>query len=159
MEPDVRLPRVIENDCDYVDELRKSFDEYNKWIDYFTTKHAKIVLMMSNGIEKEPNWDSLKNEVKQIEDDILEAISEYYSGEIVKAQRKIFEILNDLKQEDKLSFLVSDIDGSYATRGVAPFDDLQVKVPDYKEKYHCRQLKRDCRNAQKEKIKFVQKAN
>ena len=24
---------------------------------------------------------------------------------------------------------------------------------------HCRQLKRDCRNAQKEKIKFVQKAN
>lgn len=25
--------------------------------------------------------------------------------------------------------------------------------------HHCRQLKRDCRNAQKEKIKFVQKAN
>ena len=27
------------------------------------------------------------------------------------------------------------------------------------KRLHCRQLKRDCRNAQKEKIKFVQKAN
>lgn len=135
MEPDVRLPRVIENDCDYVDELRKSFDEYNKWIDYFTTKHAKIVLMMSNGIEKEPNWDSLKNEVKQIEDDILEAISEYYCGEIIRAQQGIYKILKRLIDGDELSFLVSDIDKSYATRGVAPFLDLQMKILDCSELY------------------------
>ena len=39
------------------------------------------------------------------------------------------------EKEDELSFLVSDIDSSYATRGVAPFPDLQIKILDCSELY------------------------
>ena len=130
---DVWLPRVIENDCDYVDELRKCFDEYNKWIDNTFIKHVDDALNLKGKSDLIPNWKDIKKEIEEIEKQIIIAINEYYYGKIAKAQKRIRIILRKLKSEDELSFLISDIDESYATRLLAPFPDLHC--PNNEELY------------------------
>lgn len=133
--PYVYLPRVIENDCDYIDELHKSFNEYNQWLNSHINYLVEELLPLSDGIASEPDWKQLKKETRKIEEDIIIATEKYYCGELIKAQQIVCEILKKLINIDEISFLVSDINKSYATRGIAPFNALHTKIIDYSELY------------------------
>ena len=74
---------------------------------------------------------SLVDDVKVICKKVMEAFDSAKVGDIKTAEKLIEEILEEYKS---LSFAVTELDKSYAFRGVAPFDKLrQSRVP--KEEY------------------------
>lgn len=111
------LPIVVEKDSDYVKELSIVLKKYH---DFLCNKVA---------FKDEPN---LLKEIEFNIDRINCAIENYYRGDIVKSKLLINEILEQYKSDDE-NFFVSELDKSYAFRGIAPFVDLQTDY--YEQEY------------------------
>lgn len=107
------LPICIDKDCDYITNL---YDKLNKYSDF--TKTIKNIPRIA--IENIENNCSL----------IKKSMELYYNADIDGAKKKIYEILKKYKDN---SFIVSNLDKSYAFRGIAPFQDLHSEG--YAEKY------------------------
>lgn len=129
------LPVVIDNDFQYKEKLKEYFQKYNEWMDNFITNELPLALSSSGRKDLQPNWDAERTEIISIEEGILAAIDDYYSGQIFAAQSKVYGIMEKLISSDELNFLVSDIDRSYSTRLVAPFPDLHHPIIDNKNAY------------------------
>lgn len=108
------MPREVNNNEDYINELTKIFEKYKKQINKIAFKYEKNLV---NDVEKNCN-------------EILKALETYLSGNKDKAKLIISGLINSYIDNP---FWVSDLDKSYAFRGVAPFVDLHSKG--YKEIY------------------------
>lgn len=115
------LPIQIEYDSDYYVQLQQKFLEY--------CEHVNEDLPVWNSFNNSQHricWDAnyIKQQVKKICDNILHAIQLYYHGDIKQAQNVISEIIRGIQQHDQNNFFISNIDCSYATRGIVPFSFL-----------------------------------
>ncbi len=111
------LPIVIKKDSDYIKELSIVLKKY---YDFLYNKVA---------FKDEPN---LLKEIEYNINKINCAIENYYKGDIVKSKLLIKEILEQYKSNNQ-NFFVSELDKSYAFRGIAPFVDLQTN--NYEQEY------------------------
>lgn len=98
--------------------------------------------------------DNLVDDVKNICQKVINAFEAAKSGENENAEKIIAEIIEDYK---KYSFAVSDLDKSYAFRGIAPFKELRQNWVDLK--VYEDMLEGDLnfleRELQKQKNKFI----
>lgn len=102
------IPFEADNNEDYEKKLKDELEGFIKEID-------------RPAFRKE---GSLVDDVKVICKKVIEAFDAAKIGDIKKAEKIIEEILEEYK---KFPFAVSELDKSYAFRGIAPFDDLQQK--------------------------------
>lgn len=108
------MPRIVSNNDDYIDELKKLFEEYKKEIQKIAFKYEENLV------------DDIKNNC----DRIIKALRIYLSKDTNNAKIIISSLI---KQYIEDPFWVSELDKSYAFRGLAPFADLHSE--DYEEKY------------------------
>lgn len=130
------LPVLIDDDSQYRGKLKECFQEYNIWAENYIVNDLKSALCASNQVDLQPDWCAEKVAIEFIEDEILSAIDNYYSGGIFQAQEKLYKLIKGLISSDELDFFVSDIDRSYCTRLVAPFPDLHHPIIDNSEEYN-----------------------
>lgn len=108
------MPRKVDNNDEYINGLKKIFKDYKKEMN-------KIAFKYNDDLVKDVNHNC---------DEILQALKIYLDGDKDKA-KSIITLLIERYMED--TFWVSDLDKSYAFRGVAPFVDLHSEG--YKETY------------------------
>lgn len=109
------IPFEADNNEDYEKKLKDKLDAFAKEID-------------RPAFRKE---GALVDDVKFICKKVMDAFDASKIGDIAKAEKIVEEILEEYKS---LSFAVTELDKSYAFRGIAPFDKLKQKwVP--KEEY------------------------
>lgn len=106
-----KLPISLDYDFEYHNELIKKLNKYIKEI---------------REIEHFPN-DIIKSTRENIKL-ITESLSYYYNANIEMAKKNIHQLLNKYKNN---SFIISDIDSSYAFRGLASYDDLKDQGYEY----------------------------
>ncbi|PVE15299.1 hypothetical protein DDA98_10735 [Clostridium perfringens] len=109
------MPKYVENNDSYITELKKIFFKYKKEMQKIAFKHE----------------EDLADEVINNCNMILEALTVYLDGDENKAKKIIKSLI---KKYINNPFWVSDLDKSYAFRGVAPFEDLHSEG--YEEKYN-----------------------
>lgn len=102
------IPFEADNNEDYEKKLKDKLNAFAKTID-------------RPAFRKE---GELVNDVKNICKKVMEAFDESKTGNIKEAEKIVEEILNEYKG---LSWAVTELDKSYAFRGVAPFDELREK--------------------------------
>ena len=105
-----------------------------KSVDLIVTDPPYLINYKSNRRVVKEKFDRIQND-KNAEQIIQDALSEYYR--ILKDDSAIYMFCS----WHHIEFFKTEFEKYFNLKN------------------HCRQLKRDCRNAQKEKIKFVQKAN
>ena len=101
---DFTMPIKLDYDKDYYLKLKEGLSSYKNYI-------------------KNIN-DISENAIKNVEDNvklIIKSVEDYYNADIAKAKDKIIKLL---KKYTLNSFIISELDKSYAFRGVAPFSDL-----------------------------------
>lgn len=109
------IPFEADNNEDYEKKLKDELDAFIREIDRPAFRKER----------------SLVDDVKVICKKVIEAFDTAKIGDIKTAEKLIEEILEEYK---KFPFAVSELDKSYAFRGIAPFDELkQSWVP--KEEY------------------------
>lgn len=94
------LPVRIQNDNDYLQELKNKYKEYKELLEKSSVPEKKI------------------EKVDNICSNIVKAVRLYYNGKILSAQNAISEILKEYKNNE---FIISDMDSNYAFRGMIPF--------------------------------------
>lgn len=99
------MPRVVNDNDTYIKELKGIFENYKKEIQKIAFKHE----------------GNLVEDVTNNCDMILEALNTYFTGDKSKAKQKIVSLIKNYIDNP---FWVSDLDKSYAFRGIAPFADL-----------------------------------
>lgn len=99
------MPKKVHRNKDYIHELKKLLESYEK-------EMQKIAFKYEDGLERD---------VKQNCELILQALSKYLDGDKKDAEQIISSIIKKYIEDP---FWVSDLDKSYAFRGVAPFFDL-----------------------------------
>lgn len=111
------LPIEIDKDKDYIKKLKIIFYNY---INYIKNKKAF------------EEYIGIADQIEEITQNILDAMKKYYIGDITYACKLIKELLEKyiLIEND---FFVSELDKSYAFRGIAPFVNLRYNYHDYKE--------------------------
>lgn len=97
---------VADNNKDYEEKLREKLSEFKKEID-------------RPAFEKE---DNLIADVNNICDKVVNAFDAAKSGKSDEAEKMVAEILKDYKQ---YPFAVSELDKSYAFRGISAFEELR----------------------------------
>lgn len=110
------MPIKINTNDEYLTELKKLFEKYKKEV-------GKIAFKYEQG---------LVEDVANNCDIILKALEEYFNGYRDKAKDQIASLI---KKYIKDPFWVSDLDKSYAFRGLAPFFELHSV--DYEKQYAC----------------------
>ena len=96
----LELPVRIGRDCDYLPELEKTYKKYTG-------------LLIDSKLPIE-----VVQQVNVICGDIVNAVKAYYNGQNVLAQQTVLDIL--LRYKDN-KLVVSDLNESYAFRGMTPF--------------------------------------
>lgn len=99
------MPKKVHSNKAYIDVLKELLDSYKK-------EMQKVAFKYENGLEQD---------VKQNCELILQALSGYLMGNQEEAEQIILSIIKNYIEDP---FWVSDLDKSYAFRGVAPFFDL-----------------------------------
>lgn len=100
------IPFIAESNEDYENKLKEKLDLFIKQID-------------RPAFRKE---GTLVKDVKDTCKKVLEAFDEAKNGRCERAEEIVAEILTDYKQ---YPFAVSELDKSYAFRGIAPFEELR----------------------------------
>ncbi len=100
------LPIRLDRDEEYAEHLKKTL---NKYIEF------------NENIEGLP--EELLKDVKENVDLILNSLHHYYNANISKAKECIHKLLGKYISND---FIVSELDESYAFRGIACFESLKV---------------------------------
>ena len=118
-----KLPICIEYDNMYYKVLNDTFIKYINHIDNVQELDSEC-----------------KNKTKYNCKKILECVADYYNANIIKAQKKIEQII---KQYIKSDFIVSQIDENYAFRGIAPQKLRPNIYSDYNEKIYNSMMKSD----------------
>jgi len=113
-----KLPIVVAKDCNYIQELEKVLNEYYS---HLSNKSA---------FKNEPGLISV---IKDNIEKIIKAVKSYFSGDLGKSKEYIKKILKQYKFDD-IHFFISELDKSYAFRGIAPFSDLHASNYDNKYK-------------------------
>ena len=96
----LQLPIKINNDRDYLSELKNTYIKYTQLL-----KDSKIP-------------ESIICQVNKNCSQIIDAINCYYNGNVLSAQKYILEILQEYKNNQ---LVISDVNKSYAFRGMLPF--------------------------------------
>ncbi|MCM1263240.1 MAG: RES domain-containing protein [Butyrivibrio sp.] len=99
------IPFIADNNEDYEEKLKEKLSAFKEQIN-------------RPAFEKE---DSLITDVNDICDKVINAFDAVKTGKSNEAEQIVAEILKDYKQ---YPFAVSELDKSYAFRGVAPFEKL-----------------------------------
>ena len=111
------MPIKLNYDKEYYSVLKYSLNNYK------------------DNIKKSKNYisqDAINNVEKNI-NLIIGSLEDYYNADIAEAKNKIFQLLNKYTSN---SFIISELDKSFAFRGVAPFLDLlDEKKHDYINEY------------------------
>lgn len=105
---DFIMPIKLNYDREYYFELKGRLNSYKEYI-------------------KNLN-DISQSTIENVEDNInliVESVEDYYNADIVDAKDKIINLLKKYTSND---FIVSDLDRSYAFRGLAPFSDLLDEI-------------------------------
>lgn len=100
------IPFEADNNEDYEKKLKDELDAFIREIDRPAFRKER----------------SLVDDVKVICKKVIEAFDAAKLGDIKTAEKLIEEILEEYK---KFPFAVSELDKSYAFRGIAPFDELK----------------------------------
>lgn len=108
-----QLPFLAKSNEDYERNLKKRLEDFIKEINKPVFK-------------KEEN---LFDDIKIICQKVLDAFTSAKLGKSKEAEEILAEIIKDYK---KYPFAVSELDKSYAFRGIAPFDELREKYVDTK---------------------------
>lgn len=108
------MPKCVKDNSEYINELKKIFEKYKKEI-------QKIAFKYEEGLA-----DEVINNCNMI----LEAFNVYVNGDKNKAKIIITSLI---KKYINNPFWVSNLDKSYAFRGIAPFADLHSEG--YEKKY------------------------
>ena len=72
--------------------------------------------------------DISQSTIENVEDNInliVESVEDYYNADIAEAKNKILNLLRKYTLDD---FIISELDKSYAFRGLAPFSELLDEV-------------------------------
>lgn len=101
-----RLPIIVDTNGDYEKILKEKLEAFIKEIDRPLFQDEK----------------GLVDDVKKISKQVLDAFECVKQGEIEKAEKIVIEILKDYTKNE---FAVTDLDKSYAFRGIAPFKELR----------------------------------
>lgn len=96
------LPFVVEKDDDYFEALKGELDKYMKYV--------KTIKKLPESVLK-----NIEENVKLV----LNSLNFFYMGYTVKGVESISRLLEKYKENE---FLISDIDKSYALRGMSYFD-------------------------------------
>lgn len=116
------MPIKINRDSDYLNSLTENL---NRYYDFIQNKFA---------FNKEPN---LVKDIEITSRKLISAIQKYYNGNITKARKQVKHILKKFREDDSENFFISELDRSYAFRGVAPFESLRVE---YCEEEHYKEM-------------------
>lgn len=106
-----QMPFVAINNEDYRSKLKEKLEAFIREIDRPAFR----------------NEGNLVEDVKKICQKIIEALDAIKAGQNKKAENLITDILEEYK---KYPFAVSELDKSYAFRGVAPFEELRASYLD-----------------------------
>lgn len=109
---DFELPIYCQKDNEYYSTLSKKLEQYLEQI------KRKL-----NGTNKLNNTEII-NELKDNINLILKSIDNYYNADFSSAKNNIMNILK--KYEKNNNFIVSNINNSYAFRGLEPFPELKL---------------------------------
>lgn len=109
-----QIPFIADNNEDYEEKLKEKLSAFKKEIN-------------RPAFEKEGN---LISDVNNICDKVIDAFEAAKSGKNDEAEKLVSEILQNYKQNP---FAVSELDKSYAFRGLAPFEELR---PSWGDKKH-----------------------
>lgn len=109
---DIRLPLICEKNCNYITCVKNSFHR------------------LLSELEK-PALNSIKSDINEICDQILEAFEAILSANIEKCDQILKELLSKYMDD---TFYVSELDKSYAFRGIAYMENLQIEG--YDETYN-----------------------
>lgn len=101
-----QMPFVANNNEDYEKKLKEKLSAYIKEIERPAFKLE----------------DNLVDDVKNVCQKVIDAFEAVKSGKSEDAEKLVSEILKDYKQ---YPFAVSELDKSYAFRGIAPFQELR----------------------------------
>ena len=115
------LPKEVENDSDYLIELKRIFEQYQDFL-----HHELKNLYFLNSQSDDTNWNIAMIVEKGCATckSIIECINLYYRGNLIQSKQIIKQIISDIRKNDKNSFFVSTLDQSYATRNTALFPFL-----------------------------------
>lgn len=108
------MPRRVKDNREYSNKLKYIFEKYKKEIGKIAFKYEEDLL----------------DEVINNCDLILEALKTYLNGDKINAKTIITSLIKKYIDDP---FWVSDLDKSYAFRGIAPFADLHSEG--YEDKY------------------------
>lgn len=98
------MPIKLDYDKDYYSELKKKLNDYKNYIKNINCISENVI-------------DDVEENVKLI----IKSVKCYYNGDIAKAKNKIIKLLKKYTTND---FIISELDKSYAFRGLAPFSEL-----------------------------------
>lgn len=108
------MPKSVNDNIEYSNELKNVFEKYKKEMQKIAFKYEKnLVEDVTNNCDK-----------------ILEALNAYFTGDKNKAKTIIASLIRSYIDNP---FWVSDLDKSYAFRGIEPFADLHSEG--YEEQY------------------------
>lgn len=113
----IHLPIEVENNNEYIDKLKEIFKRFLNLLDKIAFKYRGNPL---DDAEKNCNA-------------ILKAIDCVIDKKMEEAENIINEIISSYIEDD---FWVSELDKSYAFRGLAPFYDLRYEDEKYKTLYN-----------------------
>ena len=116
------MPIKVDKDSEYVNSLTQNL---NRYYDYIQNKPA---------FNKEPN---LVNDIEKTNSKLIKAVQNYYNGNITESKRDVKHILKKFRKDDSENFFISELDKSYAFRGVAPFESLKAE---HGEEEHYRKM-------------------
>lgn len=113
----IRLPIEVENNNEYVNKLKDILKEYKENI---------------CEAEKPKTEKGLIGEVTDICDFIISALQDFESEKIEDIDDKVEKILSHYIKNE---FIVSELDNSYAFRGVSRFDNLKTEGGIHEKEY------------------------
>lgn len=117
------FPMEVENDSDYLIELKSIFNRYQ---DFLRSELPNLYIL--NSQSDNANWDidMILKKTDTTCKKIIDCIELYYRGRISQSQRIIKEIINSIRVSDQNNFFVSTLNQSYATRNMASFPFLSI---------------------------------
>lgn len=105
------MPIEIEQDNQYLSELEKELKLFEEYIS-----------------DEYKNDKELQTYISNVNSNIINAIKEYFNGNLHLSRKIILDLLIEHKDNP---FIISELDKSYAFRGIAPYEELHLPDRDY----------------------------